>query len=50
LEVAGWFGQYSLSLLCSAFATVSLFGVLLRLYDSLVQFSLYSGRDGNALA
>jgi hypothetical protein len=29
---------------------VSLFGDLLLLHDILVEFSLHSGRDGNALA
>jgi hypothetical protein len=39
LEVAGWFGQYSLSLLCFAVVTVSLLGNLLHLYETSVQFS-----------
>jgi hypothetical protein len=49
LEMAGQFSQYSLSLLCFAFLTVLLFGDLLCLYETLDQFSLHSGRDGNAL-
>jgi hypothetical protein len=50
LEVAGWFSQHSLSLLCFAFVTLSLFGDLLHLHDALVQFLLHAGRDGNAMA
>jgi hypothetical protein len=49
LELAGWFSQYLLSLLCFALVTVSLFGDVLRLYETLVLFSLHSGRDGNAM-
>jgi hypothetical protein len=41
LEVAGLFNQYSLSLLCSAFVTVSLFGDLLCLYMALWSSSHY---------
>jgi hypothetical protein len=33
-------------LLCFAFVAVSLFGGLLCLYDTFVQFSLHSGKDG----
>jgi hypothetical protein len=50
LEVAGWFSQYSLSLLCFAFVTVSLFRDLFRLCEALAQFLLHFGRDRNALA
>jgi hypothetical protein len=50
LEVAGWFRYYLLSLLCFAFVTVLLlFGYLLRLHDTLVQFSLHFGGDWNTL-
>jgi hypothetical protein len=49
MEVAGWFSQYLLSLLCFAFVTVSLFGDVLRLYETLVQFLLHSHGDGNAM-
>lgn len=35
---------------CFAFVTVPLFGDIIILLDTLVQFSLRSGRDENALA
>jgi hypothetical protein len=51
----GWkwlVGWASSNFLCCffGFVKVSLFGCLLRLYETLVQFLLHSGRDGNALA
>jgi hypothetical protein len=50
LVVADCFSQYSLSLLCFVFVTVSLFGDILLLYETLVQFSLHFCRDGTAMA
>jgi hypothetical protein len=47
LEVAGWFRQYShFAVFCVCYSDT---GDLL-LYGPMVQFSLHSGRDGNALA
>jgi hypothetical protein len=50
LEVADWLSQHSFFFCCFAFVTVSLYGDLFHVYETLVQFSLHSGRDGNALA
>jgi hypothetical protein len=48
---SGWkwpVSSASIRFLCF-FVTVPLFGDLLHLYETLVQFSLHSGRDGNTL-